>query len=249
MAGSRLAWLRDAGARAVDLLFPPICVACNAEVDEVDDRICLCGSCRERMPTVDWLICKRCGARVPELTNDIADCHYCREHRLQFEETFYWGLYEGLLQDLVKSMKAETTQAVANALGSLLVREFGELLGEFQADALVPIPVHRARRYSASPGSAQALAAVVGRELGIPVRADLLDWSREVSAQVGLSQQGRFQNMYRSMRVSPQFSIDDARLLIVDDVLTTGATCSEAARVLKRAGAAEVKVLVVARAW
>ena len=133
-------WLLRAGARAVDLLFPPVCVACSTEIGELVDQICLCQSCRDLLPKAHGPLCRCCGAKVPAVPGAVDSCHHCCEHRLRFDETHFWGRHEGLLQELVLRMKTDASQQVANVLGSLLVQAFGEELLADGVDALVPIP-------------------------------------------------------------------------------------------------------------
>jgi predicted amidophosphoribosyltransferase len=144
-------------------------------------------------------------------------------------------------------MKEDATDRLAGAFGKLIALRFGKTIRELEPDAVVPIPMHVWRRLSRRANPPVSLAATIGRQLGLPVETNLLSWQRDTSAQLGLSQQGRFRNMRDVMRVRPGYRLDAPRLLLVDDILTTGATCSEAARVLKRSGAAEVSVVVVGR--
>jgi predicted amidophosphoribosyltransferase len=144
-------------------------------------------------------------------------------------------------------MKDDASGRLANMFGRLIAQQFAEAIREFKPDAVAPIPMHVWRRLSRRANPPVSLAAAIGRRLGLPVEPNLLHWQRDTSAQVGLSRQGRFRNMRGVMRVRPGYRLDAPRLLLVDDILTTGATCSEAARVLKRSGAAEVAVVVVGR--
>ena len=134
-----------------------------------------------------------------------------------------------------------------DAFGELIALQFAETIRELEPDAIVQIPMHVWRRLSRRANPPVSLAATIGRQLGLPVEPNLLRWRRDTSAQLGLSQPGRFRNMRGVMQIRAGYRLDTPRLLLVDDILTTGATCSEAARVLKRSGAAEVNVVVVGR--
>ncbi len=247
MATTGTTRLHRMGTRAIDLLFPPSCVACGVGMGELVDDVAMCITCRDALPRIVWATCQRCAARVPEIPGCVSDCKHCRDHKIQFDRTFALGAYDGLLRDLVLEMKNDATGRLANAFGELIALQFAETIRELEPDAIVPIPMHVWRRLSRRANPPVSLAATIGRQLGLPVEPNMLRWRRGTSAQLGLSQQGRFRNMRGVMHVRAGYRLDAPRLLLVDDILTTGATCSEAARVLKRSGAAEVTVVVVGR--
>jgi ComF family protein len=240
-------WLRRVGDRALDLVFPPSCVICHVVMEDALDGISLCEHCREALPRIAWAACRRCAARVPEIPGSTPDCKHCRDHKIQFDRTFALGVYDGLLRDLVLEMKQDATSRLAQAFGRLIAQQWGEAIRALEPDVIVPIPRHAWRRLSRRADPPVALAATLGRRLHVSVHNNLLQWRRDASAQVGLSQRGRFRNMRGMMRVRRGYRLDVPRVLVVDDILTTGATCSEAARALKRAGAAQVTAVVVGR--
>lgn len=248
MTTTSTTWLQRLGTRAVDLLFPPSCIVCGEAVDELAHDVAMCTSCQDALPRPPWATCRRCAARVPEIPGSVADCKHCRDHNIRFDRTLALGIYDGLLRDLVLEMKNDATGCLANAFGKLVAQQSAETIRKLKPDAIVPIPMHAQRRLSCHANPPLSLAATLSRQWHLPVTANLLQWQRETSAQLGLSQQGRFRNMHGVMRVRSGYRLDAPHLLLVDDVLTTGATCSEAARVLKKNGAVDVTVVVVGRA-
>lgn len=240
-------WLREVGGRALDLLFPLGCVVCGVELEELPGGVAVCDVCREALPRITWATCVRCAARVPEIPGSTPDCKHCRDHKIQFDQTLALGAYDGLLRDLVLEMKEDASGRLAKVFGELIALRWGKVTRALKPDVVVPIPMHAWRRLSRRANPAAALAASLGRQLGLGVEAKLLQWRRDASAQVGLSQQGRFRNMRGVMQVRRGYRLDAPRVLVVDDILTTGATCSEAARALKQAGAVQVTVAIVGR--
>lgn len=216
-------------------------------MDELPAGIGLCQSCQDLLCRTPTATCRRCGARVPEIPGNAESCPNCVEHRLRFDRTLSYGVYEGLLRELVLQMKSDATQQISTALGRVLAEHFREQLAEIQPDAVVPIPMHNWRKLTRPSNPVARLAETVASSLSLPLQPKLLKWQKSTSAQLGLSQPGRFRNVQGALAVSPGYKLDAPTLVIVDDVLTTGATCSEAARVLKRAGAVEVIVLVLGR--
>ncbi len=238
---------RTVRARSLDLLFTQECLACQTELPENHSGVALCVDCRAEIPPIAWPLCRRCAAAVPEYPGHVATCPRCEEHRLCFDATYSLGHYEGLLRELVLRMKTDRREQLAQVFSRMICERHGESLRQLAADAIMPIPMtpwHRLRRKTNPP---EVIAAGVGRELGIPVFRRLLKRKHDLHPQRGLSSAGRFRNVRGGYHIRNGYKIAAPHILLVDDVLTTGATCSEVARILKRSGVARVTVLVVAR--
>ena len=124
---------------------------------------------------------------------------------------------------------------------------FGDQLTTLKSDLLVPIPMPWGRRFWRGTNPAAALAEAMGRELGIPCLTHLLKKPNAADPQLGLTRAGRFRNIRGQITLQAKRDLRNLHVLLVDDILTTGATCSEASRILKLHGVQEVTVLVVAR--
>ncbi len=251
MAPVRTSWWKRIAEGTVDLLFPAACLACHIELDASPDGIGYgigyCLDCRDEMQRGDWPVCRRCAARVPEIPGTVTVCAHCREEKLWFDQAFALGEYGGLLRDQVLAMKTDRSERLAAAIGQWMAARLGDELRALQADAIVPVPMHAWRRLARGTNPPAAMAVMLGRELGLPVISRGLARRRNSQPQVGLSRSARFRNIRGEIRVRKSYSLDAPHLLLVDDTLTTGATCSEAARMLKRAGTAKVTVVVAAR--
>ncbi len=158
------------------------------------------------------------------------------------------GHYEGPLRTSILRIKREVEQPLAEALARLFVRECGTHLAEHQFDVVVPIPMHWMRRLVRGVNNPDVLARRLAQRLGIPSAPHLLKRRRSTPPQTGLTRQGRLLNVRGAFQAGPNADLPGARVLIVDDVMTTGATIGEAARVLHEAGAAFVGAAVLARA-
>jgi predicted amidophosphoribosyltransferase len=144
-------------------------------------------------------------------------------------------------------MKTDSNELLARMLAELAWRKLGDRLSQFNVDVVASIPMHPLRRLQRGANPQRVVARALAQKLGVPAAAGMLRLRRNVPTQLGLTQPGRFRNVHRQMRVAKSYYLDDARVLVVDDILTTGATCSEAARALKRAGATQVAVFALAR--
>ncbi len=178
---------------------------------------------------------------------------------LWFDQALALGPYEKRLRKLVLRMKQDRTETMALALGKLLCQrlKWHRVTKEGEADLgcplddsaclVMPIPMHPWRRVARGTNAPSVLAQVIGRHFSLSVLSRALSVSRNSSPQKGLSRHSRFQNVRGGMILKAGYPIEAAKVLLVDDILTTGATCSEAARVLKLAGADHVTAVVIAR--
>lgn len=235
------------GRRTLELLFPGSCLACGSQELPLDQIVSFCSTCIAEIVRGDVPVCLRCGARLPEHVPQGDGCAHCREHKLWFDRAITLGEYEDLLRDLLMQMKTDRSERLAQGLAQLIADKLGEVLRQIAPDALVPAPMHLFRRLARGTNPPAALALRLGRELRLPVYPDLLCRRRNIQPQIGLSQPARFRNVRGQVRVRASYTFRAPHVLLVDDILTTGATCSEAARMLKRAGARQVTVLAVAR--
>jgi ComF family protein len=239
-------WRRSHRA-AVDLLFPARCGACGGDAAEAREGAVLCDNCREGIKFLDGPICDRCAAPVPAAGNVALECMHCRGMRLKFDRTIAVGSYEGLLRQWVMRMKEDRSRMASRVLAELAWERCCDALQDLHVDVVTAVPMHLWRRWARRVNPPGDLAARLARKLGVSAAPRMLQIRRNIPPQIGLSRPGRFRNVAGEMALRPGYSLQAAHVLVVDDILTTGATASEAARVLKRAGAARVSVFVLAR--
>lgn len=246
---TRSLWLRSWGGaclRAIDgLLFPHACAVCGTwETSEP-----FCPDCREEILGSGLSMCPRCalplgpGSGVRERV----DCSECRGRRLGFDEAVALGAYQGPIRHLCLRLKHVHHAWLARWLADLLVKARGEVLRGFGADAVAPVPLHWRRRWRRRYNQAEALAGYIATSLGLTLIRPL----RRVRPTRTLAGRGRAERaaeMKDAFRARERQGLGGRRVILVDDVLTTGATCGAAARALKQAGAGRVLVAVVGRA-
>jgi ComF family protein len=228
----------------LDLFLPPHCLACQSRLERPDDNIFLCCPCRQRLAPPPGPHCRKCGA---SLYASAEDCPWCRTHRLQQDAVIHLGAYEGLLREVVLRMKRPGQEALSRVMGSLLMQARGEEIRAYEPQLIVPVPMHWRRWLTRAMNSPVLVGARLAAELGRPVRRPL--WRKHnTQPQKELGPLQRFRNLNRAFGLRPGYDLSEARVLLVDDILTTGATANAAARILKKAGAATVVVAVLARA-
>ncbi len=228
----------------LNLLFPPRCVYCNADLPQIQDDLLLCAECCRLLGPETWPCCLHCGAAgEPQW-----DCSWCRKAPLKFDQVIPLGGYHEGLDRAVLRMKRRAHNTFSTVMGRLLAARRGRELAEFSPDQIVPIPLFWGRRLRLGTNSSDIVAGCLGRHLGVAVRRRLLVRLRNTLPQKGLTPPARFRNVRGAFAVRTGYRVEGTRVLLVDDTLTTGATCSEASRQLKQAGAATVAVAVIARA-
>jgi len=145
-------------------------------------------------------------------------------------------------------MKRKGGEPLATALGEFIARMRGEGLASLRPDVVVPVPMHWRRRLARGTNSPEVLAERIAGKLRIPVLKRALRQIRNTLPQKDLPIKRRWQNVRGAFGLRAGYDLGGARVVLVDDVLTTGATCSEAAGVLKKGGASHVAAVVLARA-
>jgi ComF family protein len=233
---------RDIARAVVDGILPPRCLACGATVGEPD---ALCGACWAAMSFFAPPWCARCGLPFPHPMGDGAVCAECARDRASWQRARAVLRYDKHSRGLVLGLKHDRTD-LARALGGWMRRSGQEVLAG--ADLLVPVPLHWTRLLARRYNQAALLAHAIHRAGGPPVAPDWLVRRRRTPSQGRLGPLARARNVGGAFALRPGHSVKGKRLVIIDDVLTTGATVEECARVLRRNGAAFVGVLTLARA-
>jgi len=191
--------------------------------------------------------CIRCAQVFPALaaTADDGVCARCRQNPPSYDRLIVYGAYEDELGEAVRLLKFRGVRALGRELGSRLASVYQR--SGVEADWIVPTPLHWDRRRTRGFNQAGLLAAPVAKASGLPI-VHALSRVRVTAPQAGLSRDQRRQNLRGAFRVRRPEWLRGKRIVVVDDVATTGATFEACARALKRAGAAEVTALAVARA-
>jgi ComF family protein len=255
------------------MIFPASCVGCGAELEQAktseaevdqstpptDQAISVstfsfmrwqqdhwCDECWRNLSQRSDLVCGKCGARLFQSSPYPEGCALCHGQDIRFDKALALGNYQGLLQELVIRMKNQHDEAVAVQLGKLLGYQLISD-GVVEFDQVVAVPTHWWRRLKRGFCAAELIGSSLSDLIGIQFSTNIVHAIRPTKKQGTLSTQARFSNVRGAFAINARIKLTGQRFLLVDDVMTSGATTSEVARILKRKGAAEVYVAVVAR--
>ena len=235
--------IRRWGESGLALVLPPSCAHCSGSLDVEAIQPQLCTACRALF-TPNRVGCKQCGAA---LENELG-CRECQNEKFAFDQVVSLGTYAGALRESVVRMKYDSGQSLASALGRHLARYLDCIGCADQFDLVACVPKHWFKRLITGINSPEVIMEGLAEQANLPRAADLLVCRRRISKQSMLSPEQRRRNVRKAWSVSTTYDITDSRILVIDDILTTGATAHEVSRALKRAGAKRVALAVIGRA-
>ncbi len=224
--------------QCLDLLFPPRCAGCRK------GGHALCTDCLRAIPLLLPPFCQHCGS--PSAANGM--CQSCRYHSPRLHGLRAVSIFQEPLRSYIHALKYKGKTRLAEPLGRLLAQAYTR--HDFQADAMISVPLHPERQQQRGYNHAQLLAEVCALLVGVPLYNDIVQRQKATPAQVSLNASQRYQNMAGAFVCAPAYAtgaLRGRRILIIDDVCTTGATLEACAAPLYTAGASAVWGLVLAR--
>lgn len=244
----RLQFLRDLARGVGQLLFPNSCLVCGTpEPGDVPFRHGFCPSCFPAITSDPHETCPRCAATVGPYTDTSSGCPACSGRSFPFARAFRIGPYDGRLRDAILLTKSAAGEPVAEMLGRLLVEARGTEIRAAGVEVVVPVPLYWVRRWRRGYNQAEAIGRELAAGIGLPQDAGVLRRVKPTPQHAQPSATARRENIRGAFRAVRGARVAGRVVLLVDDVMTTGSTVAEAARVLRDAGAARVVVAVLAR--
>lgn len=216
----------------IQLIYPNLCWTCGQLTTSNPDPVC--AKCRPALTNDPFFTCPRCSSTVgPHL--ELPDgCPECRTQSFAFDGAVRVGPYDGLLRETILRLKYWQGEELAEGLADLWAKRLAEKLTTRAADAIIPIPLHWQRRIARGYNQSAVLAQALARELGVPCLPNALRRIRATPQQTSqASATARRDNVKQAFVARNGYDFAGKTLVLVDDVLTTGATASEAAKALR----------------
>lgn len=229
----------------LDLLYPRVCGGCGGDAEAGGGH--LCWTCRADIHVIAPPHCGRCGNPVEGRIDHVYECFHCVDTSPQFDFARSAVRFEGVIMSLVHDFKYHQALWLEEELTDLLQACVHTHYSEFSFDAVCAVPLHHARRRERGFNQAELLGSRLAGRIGLPFWSAGLIRSRDTGTQTHLTARKRLSNVKDAFEAGPAVRWRGKRLLLVDDVMTTGATVSSCAGALKAAGAASVHVVTLAR--
>lgn len=236
-------WSGKVWSAALNVVLPPLCLGCQARLVDHD---ALCPDCWRRVDFIRPPLCDRLGLPMPYDTGGVMISAAAAAHPPPFDRARAVARYDGLMRELIHNFKFRDTHDARRLFGRWLLQAGPELVA--RADCIIPVPLAPMRLLSRRFNQAQILAAEVSRLSGKPLLPLALRRTRATAHQIGLTRRERERNVAGAFAVHPNAIglVAGKSVLLIDDVMTTGATVSAATKALKKAAAARVDVLTLA---
>lgn len=225
--------------RILDLFYPPRCPICG----RIPDRGLICRACADTLRYVDRQYCMKCGRPLEDVRAEY--CGDCEKIRHAFDQGRSLLSYQGAVRQSLYRFKYANCREYARFYAAGICSRLGEFIQTREITVLAPVPLHPARQRQRGYNQAALLAERIGAELGIPVEDRLLTRIKSTVPQKQLSGCQRKSNLDRAFQAGRKIQPEE-RILLIDDIYTTGATADAAAAALRQAGARRVYVITAA---
>ena len=227
------------------LFYPSLCSVCSAPVEPSEY---LCGPCSCKAPRIKAPFCSKCSEPFPGAITEEFACANCAHRTLHFEAAVAAFRSRGVVRKIVHEFKYGRHLHLRHPVAGWLTETLDDpRLHGRRFDVIVPVPLHPARKRERGFNQAEVLAELLSARAGVPLR-NVLERIRYTTTQTAFDRTERMENLHNAFRLRKNADVRDLRVLLIDDVLTTGSTLSECARVLKAAGAISVHAATAARA-
>jgi competence protein ComFC len=228
-------------SKVSDLIFPPVCALCRKRVDK--EKL-FCPGCFTLFEIADKMPCRKCGIQILNNSNSEMLCASCQNQGFVFERTISVLSYEGAAREAIHLFKYKKNLRVGSWLSSLMSSIFESLDDKPKIDYVVSVPMYWWKNWFKGFNHADILAKSVSRQLNMPYSSKLIVRRKPGLSQTNLDRKMRFKNVERAFLVKKE--VPSKNILLVDDVITSGATANACALALKKAGAKSVFILTAA---
>lgn len=231
--------MKYAGTEVLQILYPQHCPICH-DIAPWHEEIC--PECRRRLPYIRTKRCRMCGKPVEDSETL---CDDCRKFRHSYQEGIGVFLYDDVMRETMAYLKYKHRREYGRVLGNLVFDETREKIRAWKAEAVIPVPMYKRKMEERGYNQAEEIARPIAERSGIPLRTDLLIRKEKTAAMKNLTAAERRTNLKNAFAVRKRKEGMPKRIILVDDIYTTGATIDACARALADAGADGIYFLTV----
>ncbi len=232
----------------VSLFYPQHCVICGQYLEQSDFD--LCKRCWDGLPTIGSSYCEKCGAYLGPYTKPAKTCSRCKSELKYLKKVVALFRYKDTAKELIHRLKFDRERHVAYCLANMLASHLSTDDFISKIDFMIPVPLHWKREMHRTFNQSEIICSTLAKKLGLKYRTNILVRTKATREQSKLKHRERLNNLKDAFALSlvKKHKIRNKTILLVDDVMTTGATMSECAKVLKKGGAKRIYGVVVCRA-
>ncbi|MBZ4647253.1 MAG: hypothetical protein PWR27_2089 [Petroclostridium sp.] len=228
----------------LDLIFPPKCIFCNTILSPgVELEICM--ECYDKIPFIQGKVCNTCSQPI-DTPYGPEQCMDCRDAHHYFKQNISPCEYKGIIREAIVKFKFFGKKHYAKTLGQLMLKKIKQMTNLPTFDIIIYTPLHEKRLSERGFNQAKLLAEIISQELGCRLGENILLKVKETLPQSKLTRQQRQENIKNVFQISDKNIVQGMKVLLVDDVYTTGMTVNECSKLLKKAGAKEIFVVTAA---
>jgi len=224
----------------LDMIYPVRCPICDEIVIPKSERICI--PCKNKLHYIKEPRCKKCSKPIEQEEKEY--CNDCEQKNFQFVKGFAIWSYNDAMKHSIAEFKYHNKKEYAKFYIREMVQIYGEMIKKLSLDAIVPIPIHRSKYLERGYNQADILARGMGKELNLPVLSELLVRNKKTLPQKQLSDKERLRNLREAfgfnIKAAERFEKEISRVLLVDDIFTTGSTIEACSNVLKSNGVRDI---------
>lgn len=226
----------------LDIIIPPVCLSCK---DVVQEQGQICAECWQNIPLISKHKCNKCGLPFEFDMGKGAKCQQCSSSKPKFKKVLAVCKHEGTARKLAVNLKFNDRTHLAPYIASMMVSMGRELLEK--TDIIIPVPLHSRRRLFRKYNQSALLGQQIAKQSGVDYSPFVMKRVRSTTPQTRLSKKDREKNVKDAFSVTNKLAVEGKRILLIDDVMTTGATINECTAALKEAGVKHVNGLVFSR--
>jgi competence protein ComFC len=233
--------------RVLDLIYPRFCVLCKSKINSRSEYN-ICAVCAAGIKPIKVPFCLKCGSALDQLSQLRQNgCSKCNNKKYYFDQVLSACKYTGLIKHCIHLFKYQRKRKTANLLGDILIRFLQDNFSKENIDLITAVPLHKHKLQERGFNQSQIIADKLSAHLKIKNSFNNLCRIKKTVSQVSLSAQQRKLNTKGAFSCKYPAEFQNKRILIIDDIFTTGSTLNECARVLKQSGAKTVTCLTIAR--